>query len=235
MNVDKIAQAIYGLVSDLPVNATQVSDVFQLVSAEKAFLEINGKSIRLCGVDIAHRIAAQKDKPDKPILRDKWLDFLEEMGTSYVRLNHLGVSYACADLDCEILRYKDLTSAWGLSLYEEPSEASNERWLFIGNVLKWQAPMFEIVLTKSLINLEDSWRPHFQIDIDTGLDEVAIDKLLAKYFGPKFVRWRMIIPNYGTVLVMGVLGSIRGTKICLGVGTSLRNPKYLRQSVLNKL
>ena len=46
-------------------------------------------------------------------------------------------------------------------------------------------------------------------------------------FGSDFIQWKLDIPNYGVVLEMGMLGSVRGTKIYLGVSTNLRNTKYL--------
>lgn len=128
-----------------------------------------------------------------------------------------------------------MVSKRGLGLYEEPSGDQNTRWIFIGDTLDWQAQLFEIVLTKERVNSENEWRPHFQIDVDTNLDEISLDKLLIKHFGTRFIKWKMTIPSYGTVLCMGMLGSVEGTKIYLGIGTSLRNTKYHRQQILKRI
>lgn len=233
--MNKITQLIYDLVKDLPEGANQITGNFKLFSKEKSFFELDIESIKLGNLNIVEKIVAQKDKLDKPVRQQNWHNFLKELNNSYVRLNHFGVSYTCDDLEGEISFYKDLASTINLNLYEEPSGDFAARWLFIGDTTEWRDPMFEIVLTKNLNNPENIWRPHFQIDIDTNLDEASLDKLLIKNFGPGFTKWKITIPNYGTVLLMGLLGSINGTKIYLAAGTSLRNTQYLREKVLKKV
>jgi hypothetical protein len=228
--MNEITQAIRNLVDGLPTDINEKWDNFQLFSAGKILLELNDESIKLCGTDITHKIMAEKDKYNKAILKEEWLNFLGELGGSYVQLNHLGISYACKDLDREVSYYKNLVSAWGLNLYEESSDDLNARWLFVGDITDLQTQLFEIVLTKDQTNPENNWRPHFQIDIDTDLDEESLDKLLTKYFGPKFIQWKLSFPNYGTVLSMGMLGCVKGTKIYLGTGTCLR-----KRQILNKV
>ena len=233
--MNKIAKVIYDLANDLSANIQQAPGIFQLVSNGKILLELDGESIKLCGSDIIQKITAQRDKFNKPVPEERWQNFFEELGSSYIRLNHLGISYACDNFEQEISLYKKMISERGLDLYEEPSGDQNTRWLFIGDTSDWQAQLFEIVLTKDQSNPENNWRPHFQIDIDTDLDETSLEKLLTKYFGPRFIKWKLTIPDYGTVLCMGMLGSVEGTKIYLGTGTSLRNTQYHRQQILKRI
>ncbi|MEI8061502.1 MAG: hypothetical protein WCG99_04425 [Candidatus Berkelbacteria bacterium] len=231
----KIALFVYNLVRDISADHNQQGETFKLVSGGNAFLELDGKSIKLCGSDVIHKIVAKRSKFSKPLVEESWRNFIKELGSSFVSLNHLGINYACENFEQEISYYKQLISGSGLSIYEELSGEQNVRWLFIGDTSNWQNQLFEVVLTEDQINLENDWRPHFQIDIDTNLDESSLDKLLTKYFGPDFTQWKMTIPDYGTVLSMGMLASIEGTKIYLGTGTSLRNTKYHREQELKRI
>jgi len=74
----------------------------------------------------------------------------------------LGISYACEDFESEIVFYQSILQSFGFSLYEEPSNDPNAKWLFAGNIDNWQSSLFEIVLTKNTLNPENDWRPHFQ-------------------------------------------------------------------------
>jgi hypothetical protein len=227
--MNEMTKVIRNLVDDLPSDIKETRDSFRLFSAGKILFELNDERMRLCGMDISRKIAAKKGKFDRQILNDEWLDFLGELDGSYVSLNHLGISYACENLDHEVAYYKNLVSTWGLNLYEESSDDLNARWLFVGDITDLQTQLFEIILTKNRTNSENNWRPHFQIDINTNLTEESLNKLLTKSFGPKFIKWKMTIPGYGTVLVMGMLGSIEGTKIYLGAGTRLRERQILKR------
>jgi len=234
-DLTKIALVVYSLVRDISADHNQQGETFKLVSGGNAFLELDGKSIKLCGSDVTHKIVAKRSKFNKPLVEENWRNFIKELGSSFIRLNHLGINYGCDNFEREISYYKQLISGTGLNLYEEPSGEKNVRWLFIGDTLNWRDQLFEVVLAEGLANTIDDWRPHFQIDIDTDLNEASLDKLLAKYFGHEFTQWKMTIPDYGTVLSMGMLGTVEGTKIFLGTGTSLRQTQYHRQHILKQI
>ena len=158
--------------------------------------------------------------------------FLRAMSTSFLRLNHLGICYAVPHIQTEVERYKKLVGQHKMfHLYEEESESSTERWYFIGNINHWEAPMFEIVLKKSG-NTHDVWIPHVQIDLDTNLSIAALENMTTRYLGEGFIKWRLDVPGLGTVLAMGILGDVNGTKIVLGLGTNKRNAEYLRTNLL---
>lgn len=161
--------------------------------------------------------------------------FLESISKSIIRLNHLGISYYCEDIEKEIALLKKITTANNASLYEEYSGFSSQKWLFTGDISNWQNSLFEIVLNKGKHTNKDYWRPHFQIDLDTSLTIEEIKKMTDEYLGKNFIRWQLDIPNYGTVLAMGVLGEVHGTKIALGLGTSLRDTEYHRKNLLKPI
>ncbi len=233
--MNSITQVIYNLVNCLPAEFKQPPGFFRIFSAEKLLFELDGKSIKLCGEDIDQKVSAQKDKHSFSLLEEEWRNFLKELGSSYIRLNHVGISYACNNIEQEISYYKKLVFRHGSGLYEELSSIRHERWVFIGDTSDWQAPLFEIVLTEGRVNAENNWRPHFQIDIDTSLAEAQLDILLRKYFGPRFTKWKLAFPGYGTVLSIGLLGIVEGTKIYLGTGTSLRNTEFHRRQELKRI
>lgn len=161
--------------------------------------------------------------------------FLESISKSIIRLNHLGISYFCEDIEKEIALLKKVTASNDLPLYEEKSGFSSQKWLFTGDFSNWQNSLFEIVLNKGNHIKRDYWRPHFQIDIDTSLSIDEIKKMTDKYLEKDFIRWQLDIPDYGTVLAMGVLGEVNGTKIALGIGTSLRDTEYHRKHLQNPI
>jgi len=117
--------------------------------------------------------------------------------------------------------------------YSEQSNNPDQRWIFIGNAQNWEKPMCELVLNRR--SSKDFWRPHFQIDVDTTLQRSEVLDIAKKYLGMDFIRWELNIPNYGVVLMMGVLENIGGSKIVLGIGTKLRNTEHLRKGELRLL
>ena len=161
--------------------------------------------------------------------------FLNAISSNVLRLNHIGVSYWCENIEDELLEYQNMIKGSGLTLYEEFSGNPNNRWFFLRSNEEWKMPMIEIVLNQSNKYYEDVWIPHFQIDIDTSLDYKELVVLTNKYLKQDFFSWNMNIPNYGVVLGMGLLGTINNTKIYLGLGTNLRNTKYHREVMLKEV
>lgn len=152
--------------------------------------------------------------------------FLDKIAGSVVRLNHVGVSYACDDIEKEIDEYKKLVCGTKYGIYEEDSGFSRQRWFFIADGGNWELPLFEIVLNEPPVIHE--WVPHFQIDLDTDLDFKALTDYADSYLGNNFFKWKLDVPPYGVVLAMGFLANIQNTKICLGVGTKTRGVEYKR-------
>jgi len=198
-------------------------------------LEVDEDQLKLCSHDLLDKLLAKTDKLDKKIKSEELVSFVNSISDSFLRLNHVGISYAVADIDSEISLIKNLVQNTSFNLFEEPSGDPKTKWLFVGNSTDWESPLFEIVLTSEVNTPENLWRPHFQIDIDTNLEQQKLEKYLTDCFGSDFVQWKLDIPNYGVVLEMGMLGSVHGTKIYLGVSTNLRNTKYHREKILQKL
>lgn len=195
-------------------------------------IEINEKSILLLGkVDISKKIfPASQKKALTHTNFEQLKEFCSKIDV--VRLNHLGVSYSCADINEELDYLKKLSFETGLKLFEEKSGMDKQRWFFLGNSNSWEYPLFEIVLTESKKSLINEWIPHFQIDIDTNHSFNELNNLTTKYLRADFFGWKLDIPNYGVVLAMGSLGNINGTKIYLGLGTKLRDTKFHRNKLL---
>lgn len=203
----------------------------ELLSGGLLLTKVGSKKIILCGKDITEELLAKKDGLN---IKTDGLGFEKFMGKtsrSVTRLNHIGISYWCRNIEIEVDFYKELMKNTSFHLYEEKSDDINTRWLFIGDKDDWQSPLFEIVLTTKYV-AENQWRPHFQIDIDTSLEQGELEENLSKCFGKDFIQWKLDIPNYGVVLEMGMLGSVSGSKIYLGVGTKIRDTKYHREKGL---
>lgn len=210
------------------------NESIKLFSGGHPLLELDEDQLKLCGHDLLDKLLAKTDKLDKKIKSEELAAFVS-ISDSFLRLNHVGISYAVANIDSEVSLIKNLVQNTSFNLYEESSGDPKAKWLFVGDTTNWESSLFEIVLTEDINNPENLWRPHFQIDIDTNLEQQKLEKHLTDCFGSDFVQWKLDIPNYGVVLEMGMLGSVHGTKIYLGVSTILRNTKYHREKILQKL
>lgn len=168
-----------------------------------------------------------------PVREEKFAAYLAEIAKSGLRLNHLGIKYFCNTPVEEINRLKALASGQGLTVFKEAGSGTGEQWLFIGDISDWKNPLFEVVLTSKKPYSPYEWTPHFQIDIDTNLSAEELNTIADKYLWPDFYNWHLDDSGVGgTVLCMGLLGVASGTKVCLGVGTKLRNTQYHREHLL---
>jgi len=184
------------------------------------------------GKNILSKVPARSnDVPNMPNIAI----FLNAISSKVLRLNHIGVSYWCENIENELLEYQNAIKGSDLKVYEEFSGNPKNRWFFLRSDPKWTVPLIEIVLNQSKNYYEDEWMPHFQIDIDTSLDYKELIFLTNKFLKHDFFSWNMNIPNYGVVLGMGLLGTINNTKIYLGLGTNLRNTKYHREVSLKEV
>jgi len=235
-------QTITEFLSILTTDVDQI-DSFLSINQQQATLqndnhplvEINKESILLLGkYDISKKIlTTQKEELATRINIEQFKKFSSNI--DIVRLNHLGISYSCPNIEKEVDCLRKITSLSDLRLLEEESTVKNQRWFFIGNLNRWENPLFEIVLTESKEALTNDWIPHFQIDIDTNHSFDELSSLTTKYLSTDFISWKLDIPNYGVVLAMGSLGSINGTKIYLGLGTNLRDTKMHRHEILREI
>lgn len=159
---------------------------------------------------------------------DKIANFIKEL--KIIRVNHTGMGYNVADIDEEMKRLSKVVKC---NLYRDPESdnKSTQRWLFAGDKNKLDQ-MYEFVLYKSKSNKPSVWKPHFQIDYDTPKTEEEIIALSNKYFGRNIFSWKMSEKGYGTLLLMGTVCKIGDTKIILGIGTNLRNPKIHRKTMI---
>lgn len=207
---------------------------FILKSQNKTLIKINENKILLYGnKNLSPKILIQNYIGQNTSKLKAFSNFTDKLGENIIRLNHLGISYFCNDFKKEAEHYKNNLEKL-YSLFQEQAESNTQKWLFIGNTKNWQEPMFELVLNKPYGVKNNEWVPHFQIDIDTNLNPNNLTNILNKYFGERFVSWKLDIPNYGIVLFMGKIALINGTSIYLSIGTNLRNTKMHREQILKK-
>ena len=179
---------------------------------------------------IPSRPSKLKNKIETSVLNAFINDILS---ASEVKLNHFGVSYYCTDLDVEVSNIKKLLG--DNELYEESTESPSARWLFVGNVGRPSEPLFELVLNERKNPTLSSWTPHFQIDIDTALPYVDLQKVIKDHFGDNWIKWNIDVENWGVPLVVGRLCSIDGLKVYLGIGTNKRGREWHRKEALKQL
>lgn len=235
----KLNQTIIQLISIL-TNGGKKAEKFLSLNDKTATLhleknplvKITEESILLLGKeDISQSLlTVPQNKISTCIDFNKLEKFCSEI--DIVRLNHLGISYSCSNIDKELDHLKNLLNKTGFELYEEKSENTNQRWFFVGKKENWEYPLFELVFNKGKNKVSTDWIPHFQIDIDTNQSIEELKVLTDKYLGENFFRGELNIPNYGVVLAMGKLANINGTKIYLGLGTNLRGTEYHRKHIL---
>ncbi len=192
-------------------------------------VEINKTSLKVGGIDFEEKILLNGTALPAISELKNFEKFVKRISVNIIRLNHLGISYGCDDINLEIDRLKQL------KLYEEDSGDKYNRWFFVGDKTNWENTLFELVLNQGPRQYLDDWIPHFQIDIDTNLDYPDLRLITDKIFGKEFIKWSLDVPNQGVVLCMGKIGQIEGTKIYLGIGTKARNTKSHRERLLEEI
>jgi hypothetical protein len=207
------------------------SDSLSIKTENGALVSITPQEIILSNkIDLLSKIKTDTKKTNI-LASEKVQAFLEEIQPSFIRLNHVGISYFCKNPEEEIVVYKEALKATRLNIYQEQSESKYEKWYFIGNTTNYETPLCEIVLNSATNDWYKDWLPALQIDIDTKLSMKELERISEKYFGPNFWKWKLDIPDYGVVLAMAIVGEIDGVKLTFGVGTNLRNIKLHRESM----
>lgn len=151
------------------------------------------------------------------------------------RLNHLGLCYLVDSKEDE--RKKIASQARdGWHLYEEPS-TGDSLWLFLGDRSNWKDPMLELLPIEATDDKWiDLWLPHFQIDIDTGLNPDQARKLIRESSGGKVQPYDAVVADNGYVcIVRARLGVEAGLNINLDIGTEGRWPKHQRETLLKEV
>ncbi len=203
----------------------------KVINNGTALVNVTLSDILIAGESFQDRVVTSSTSSEMTNLSQRLGTFLTGISGKLIRLNHVGVSYFADDIEQESTGIQRLAENSGIPLYEETSTDPKEKWYFLDNTDNWEEPLAEIVLNSRDEDL-DFWKPHFQIDIDTTLTLEQIRELTDQYLGKDFINWQLDIPDYGTVLTLGVLGEIGGTKIVLGIGTNIRGTEYHRRHVL---
>lgn len=198
----------------------------------KNLITVTGNDIVIAGKSFQDRLVKSSTLPTTPGINQRLDSFLNALSENLIRLNHVGISYFCDDVEEEIQSLDNLSKSAQIPLYEEHSSEPDEKWIFMGNTNNWQDPMVEFVLNNNANSAVISWKPAFQIDIDTTLTLEQIKALTDKHLGKGFAQWQLDIPDYGTVLTMGLLGNVGNAKIALGIGTNLRGTEDYRKNEL---
>jgi len=201
----------------------KIDQIIQLEAHTQILAEITSNQILLNNVNISDKLNIKQKSATKPLAKNVDL-LLEKIGPNITALNHLGVSYQVNDINQEIDQIRQLISGTSWHLYEEKSSVKSARWFFVGDRQNWREPLFKIVLNQP-DKKEESWYPHFQIDIDTNLSFKELDQITSNFFDQKVVNYKC------RWFLMFVIGEVQGVKIALGIGTSARRPEKQRQNL----
>jgi hypothetical protein len=218
----KLTQEIIKLLSipELFSGFSFVDQDYVIRASDCEFVAITGNSLLLNGHNLLDKIYSP-DENGKDYILD-YQSFFQKISDSIIKLDHIGISYSCPDMEKEIRFYKDILKDSPFELKEEKNPDGDSRWFFVRSKEDEDAPLFEIVLRESKEKVINEWVPHFQIDLNTALTIEELGELTNKYLTPDFIKWEMDTPERGVVLAMGFLGQAGKTKICLGLGTNRR-------------
>ena len=238
----KLNEVIISILRDL--NNLKNENIMKYLLAENGIVtikidgsklvEITADEIILNGENLEEKILCE-NKDKIPTKIHNFTPFLKEISHSITRLNHIGISYFCENIDKEIGTYEKILENSNFKIYEGESGKARSRWFFIGDKNDWNSPLFEIVLNENNGTLVDEWKPHFQVHIDTKFTIDEIENLTRKYFGHDFFKWKLDTPGYGIVCAMGFLGEIGCSKICLGIGFRNGSTEEYRKNGLKEL
>jgi len=237
----KLFQALSLLSENLPAGSPLVfnKDTVSLTAGPRELIKITSSKMLLFGsYNLEPKIIDSETTFPKPfpVQVGKFGSFIKEIAKSGIRLNHLGIRYFCGQPDKELEWYKQLTAQTGFHVYKEGSSEEKDRWYFLGDKTGWRNPLFEIILTRKRPSGPYEWTPHFQIDIDTHLNGDELKEIANRCLWSDFYKWQLDDAEAeGTVLLMGMIGVASGTKVCLGIGTKLRDTKYHREYLLKEI
>jgi len=157
---------------------------------------------------------------------------LESIQGNVTGLNHLGICYHIPDneLDWEIRSLVKVIQEYGGDIYRDPAwEAEQMEWLFA----RWNdvnTPMFEFVLPRD--NKKNDEPPHFQIDLDTNLDQETLLQRVESIYWKWFFNWSLNIPEaWGVVVNMWTLDDTEWYRLRLWLWTKIRNREAHRESM----
>jgi hypothetical protein len=181
----------------------------------------------------AHKSKLENQLVDLSLLQN--LIIAMDTNNSIVRLNHIGFGYRVKSQQQERLRLIALAQKTDVFLYEEESNDFG-LWLFLGNTGVWENPLIEFVPVEKVDDPDiDYYLPHIQIDIDTTLTAVEIEKIIKTIFGDAIKPYHVAVINGITYIVRNRLGVVDGVNIFLDLATNSRNVKYHRQNILKKI
>lgn len=211
--------------SPLSVSPNEVS----LLNGKDTLVTITSTDILIAGSSFQNRLVVPGQ--ESPYLQDNAFKvFLQSISNRIIRLNHLGINYFCGGLKFEEERISAVARNARIPLQSDSDAEAGQTWLFMGDRSGIEKPLFEFVLNQGEPVPGDYSRPHFQIDLDTDMSRDEIHTA-SQMLRPNFIHWELDIPGYGTVLSLGILANINGTKIALGLGTNVRPVKEHRSGM----
>lgn len=200
-------------------NFSSISDGQVLIGKNRdvQLLDLSGDDLKSPVGEITTLLTSGRKLLPDNVVDSKNLDRLVNrllQNKSIIRLNHIGFCYQVVSLEDEKTRLIKSLKNLDYHFYEELS-SSEDVWLFLGNVDKWDDPTLEFVLIKNTSDPDkDYWLPHIQIDVDTTLSPNQINDLIQEVYSGKIKPFPIVID--GTTYIMRCrLGRIRALVLLL--------------------
>ncbi len=197
-------------------------------------LKITGSEIVTPAENISDTVLLQKSSlPDSFVSMGDLQKFVDWLNSGIKQIDHIGFCYTVDSQEKELERIKE--AVHGANLYEMTSN-DQAKWYFVGDASDWRDPMIEL-LPALPNNASDVpyWMPHIHVDILTSYSADEIVGKIEEIFGNWFVPLRYTDPEWGTHCVRLWLGTIAGININLDISTKVRNLKWVRAHMLQKI
>ena len=200
----------------------------------KPLLKITGNEIVTPAKDITDTVLLQKSSlSDSFVPMGDLKKFVDWLDSGIKQIDHIGFCYTVDSQEKELDRIEG--AVMGAKLYEMTSN-DLAKWYFVGDASDWHDSMIEL-LPALPNNAPDVpyWMPHIHVDILTSFSADDIVGKIEEIFGNWFVPLRYTDPEYGTHCVRLWLGTVTGVNIYLDASTNVRNLKWVRAHMLQKI
>jgi len=146
--------------------------------------------------------------------------------SGYKGINHIGFCYKTTSKENAVKATTKEASNKGYSVYQEPS-IDDAAWIFVGELSEVTNPLLEFLPHEGKTNDKwiDSWLPHIQFDIDTGMSPEEIETLVKKFIRKPFTPYSIQIDGV-TYIERVNLGCLEGVNLMLDLSTSNRDINY---------
>ncbi len=90
-----------------------------LFSGDNTLVTVSDQDIKVAGISFQEKLRPDHGSGREPFRETQWENFLKDISSSIVRINHLGISYFSTNINEEVERIKSLLEKTSFRLYTE--------------------------------------------------------------------------------------------------------------------